>query len=144
MLTPTEITAGVARLQDSKTLKPEDISLLSSVFEMVFAGLTSIYTYEYEDELAELDDSANTKKKAAQVAACIIKLEDLGFLGAKLSGGRSGIDYSQDAEYLKIVLFAFSKIYPIPKEFASFSLKYANWFKNKDRTSSTIMTTRTR
>lgn len=139
MLTQAEITAGTDRLTDGK-LTADDVSALSSVFDLIFAGLTS-YNYQYEDELGDLDDTSDTKKKAAQVAGCIIKLEDLGFLGAKLQGGRSGIDYSEDKEYLKIALFAFSKIYPIPKEFASFSLKYANWF-NKRRVSSQIFTGR--
>lgn len=140
MLTPTEITAGTARLVGGK-LKPEDVGALTSVFHMVFAGLIEDSSYDFETDLTALDDTSDTSKKAAQVAGALIKMEGIGFTGGTLRGGRGGLEYSQEAEYNRLVLFAFSKLYPIPKEFSIFDTKRARYFGAR-RVSQSVSTPR--
>ena len=126
MLTDSEITAGSARLQANK-LKPTDVSMMASMFERIFAGLQEKYGYDFKGKLAALDDAATDSKDAAQVAAIMTKLEVLGFGVAEIIGGRGGLRYRERTEALELILYAFSKIYPIPAEFASFDLMVASF-----------------
>lgn len=119
MLTAAQITAGTARLVDGK-LTDEDVSKLTSVFEMFFAELKTKYGYEYASSLAALDDTGSDDKNAAQVAACIIKMEELGFGVASLTGN---VNYKEKDEYAQYVLIAFSKIYSIPFEWSQYDLR---------------------
>lgn len=114
MLTATQITAGTARLVAGK-LAAVDVDQLVSVFRMFFADLEGQYEYDFQGKLEELDDTGNSDKKAAQVAACIIKLEELGFGVASLVGN---LNYKEKDEYQQYVIIAFTKLYPLPKEFA--------------------------
>lgn len=125
MLTSAEISAGNLRLSANK-LTQVDVSKMVSAFERVFAGLQSKYNYDFKTKLGELDDSLNSEQEAAQVAGILIKLEALGFGVAHLkAGGRGGVDMKQRDQYLEFVLYAFSKIYPIPPEFSTFDLMRA-------------------
>jgi hypothetical protein len=138
MLTPAEITTGTARLSSGK-LSPVDIENLVSAFDMTFAGLD--LDHDYHTDLAELDDDSDPAKKAAQIAAVITKLEDMGFTGALMSGGKSALTYSEKEEYLRLVLFAFSKLYTIPKEFSIFDMRRGRYF-GSTRVSSTVHSVR--
>lgn len=141
MLTQTEITAGSARLVNN-VLTATDVDALTSVFNTMFAGLIEGKGYEFAAALAALDDSiSSTGKQAAQVAAVITKLEELEFTGGALTGGRSGLTYTQMDEYKRLVLYAFSKIYAIPPEFGVFDLRRASWLRSR-RVSQTIETVR--
>lgn len=125
MLTPTEITNGNLRLTLGK-LKSEDVSGLVSLFRLILAGLEERYNYQYKQKLELLDDNADAGKNAAQVAAILIKLETFGFGVAELTGQRgSGVKFKQLDRYIQHVLFAFSKIYPVPAEFSIFEIKRA-------------------
>lgn len=121
MITEAEVTAGTARLVASK-LKPSDVDKVISAIRMFFGGLEQKYAYDYKTKLTALDDSANTEKQAAQVAAALTKLESEGFGVSGFSGSGSGMYYSEESEYLKYVMFIFSKLYPIPVEFAKYKL----------------------
>lgn len=119
MLTAAQITVGTARLEAGK-LSTTDVSKLVSVFEMFFAELGDKYGYQYQEKLEELDDSADNYENAAQVAACIAIMEDLGFGVARKDGDTK---FSEKEEYAQYVLIAFSKIYSIPFEWSQYDLR---------------------
>ena len=119
MLTAAQITAGSARLESGK-LSQSDVDQLVSVFRMFFGSLETKYSYQFESKLEDLDDTGNAEKKAAQVAACIIKMEELGFGVASLVGE---LNYKEKDEYQQYVIIAFSKLYPLPDEMSKF-LRY--------------------
>lgn len=121
MITEAEVTNGTARLQSNK-LKLSDVDKVASAIDMFFGGLKNKYGYDYKAKLIALDDSVNPEKQAAQVAAALIKLESEGFGVSGFSGSGSGMFYSEENEYLKYVLFIFSKLYPIPVEFAKYNV----------------------
>lgn len=121
MLTSAQISAGTARLTSGK-LTQSDVDQLVSVFRMFFGSLETKYSYEFESKLEALDDTGNTELKTAQVAACIIKMEELGFGVASLTGS---VNYKEKDEYWQYVLIAFTKIYPLPDEMSKF-LRYVN------------------
>lgn len=130
MLTQQTIDDGVDRLVDGKLIAV-DVSALSSIFDMTFSGTSKASTYDYDGKLAELDDTGNERKLAAQVAGCLIKLQELEFTGAQLQGAGGGLNYSANEEYLRYVLFAFSKIYPVPVEFSRFDMGRARFFNSR-------------
>lgn len=134
MLTSTQIDAGTLRLTEDK-LKPVDVDSLVSVFRMFLADLEARYGYDLRGSLESLDDSLDAYKKAAQVAACLIKMEELNFGVASLTGE---LNYKEKDEYFQYVVIAFSKIYTIPIEWSQYE-----WKKRQGkRTSSTIFTER--
>jgi hypothetical protein len=139
MITEIQLTEAGARLDDGK-ITPSDISKLASAFEMFFAGLTAKYGYDYVGKLGELDDTTDVAKTASQVVAALIVMEQEGFGVSGFSGSGSGMFYKEEDEYLKYVLFAFSKIYPIPLEFSKFNV--SRWFLDSMRVSSTVLTER--
>lgn len=132
MLTDAEIIAGQARLQSDK-LKPADQSKMASAFELVMAGVSSRASYDFKGKLSALTDAGNSEKNAAQMAAICIKLEALGFGVGELQGR---VRFKQQDQFIKLVLFAFSKIYPIPPEFASFSMTIAAFMQRRASTGS--------
>src|SRR4051812_21955822 len=111
MLSEAQVTSASTRLDGTK-LKPIDVSKLVSAFRMFFGGLEQKYGYQFQAKLEELDDSTNNDKIASQVAAALIVMETEGFGVSGFSGSGSGMFYKEEDEYLKYVLFAFSKIYP--------------------------------
>lgn len=128
MLTSTEITAGAGRLVAGK-LTAVDIDQISSILSMdsFFGGLIDTYGYAFKTKLAEFDDVANPDDQiAAQIAACLIKLESLGFGVARKEGGPSAIFYKEKDEYWQYVQIIFLKMYSLPKELAKYSLARAN------------------
>ena len=123
MLTPEEVTAGTARLTANK-LKNEDADKMASIFRRVFAGIEQREGWNFLTELQAVTDAGNDLKQAAQIAACLAKLEELGFAVGELTGsGRSGLKLSEKELSLEYVLYAFSKLHPIPQEFSGIDLR---------------------
>lgn len=119
MLNADQIQAGVNRLVANK-LTPVDVDSLVSVFRMFLADLEKRYGYDLRGSLEALDDSADAYKKAAQVAACLIIMEGLGYGVAALSGN---LNYKEKDEYFQYVVISFSKIYNIPVEWSQYDLR---------------------
>lgn len=122
MITGADITTGDSRLTIGK-LKDVDVEVLDSLMTTLTAGFKEIYKYDFVATLSALDDTGNSKQKAAQVAACLNKMEGLGFDVSELvvKGGK-GVAYRGADEFRKYLLFAFSKLYDIPKELSGFDL----------------------
>ncbi len=141
MLTDAEITAGQGRLTGNK-LKPVDVSKLVKVFRMTFTDLEQKNNYDFKAKLEGVDDTGNSEKNAAQIAAALSKMEELGFGSPELGGGRSTIKYKQAEEYLDWVLFIFSTIYPIPPEFSKVNLMRLMFTGRKARKSQSVISNR--
>lgn len=127
MLTQAQITAGSSRLVAGK-LTAIDVDQTASILSMdsFFGGLIDTYGYAFKSKLATFDDVANPDDKiAAQIAACLIKLEELEFGVARKEGGSSGIFYKEKDEYWQYVQIIFLKMYQLPREMAKFSLARA-------------------
>jgi hypothetical protein len=137
MLTLDQISDGALRLTLGK-LNPGDVDSLVSVFQMFLAELEQKYGYKLRKKLEELDDTLDDYQKAAQVAACIIKLEELSYGVASFTGDLS---YKEKDEYFQYVIIAFSKIYSIPIEWSQYSLSRWSTGRNS-RKSFTIFSDR--
>jgi hypothetical protein len=112
MLTDTEITAGTARLTAGK-LSGSDVDSLVSTFRLLLGPLEDTYDMNLVEDLEALDDTTNTRKKAAKMAACLIRLiaEDFGV--SYLTGGFENSDYDQRRLF---TIYALSILYKIPPE----------------------------
>jgi len=140
MLTTTQITAGTARLVAGK-LTGVDIDQAASILSMdtFFGGLITTYSYDFKTKLAEFDDVANPDDKiAAQIAACLIKLEELSFGVARLEGGSAALYYKEKDEYWQYVQLIFLKMYELPVELTKYPLSRSS----TRRTSQTLYSTR--
>ncbi len=124
MLTATQITEGATRLVSGK-LTARDIDQASSILSMdtFFGGLVDKYGYDFKDKLADFEDVANPDEQtAAQIAACLNQLDEIGFGVASFQGGgRSGMYYKEKDEYWQYVQIIFLKMYPLPEELATYS-----------------------
>lgn len=136
MLTSAQIQAGRDRLV-SDQLTALDVDQLVSIFRMFFGDLEEKYSYDFEGMLTALSDSGNAKEPAAQVAACLVILEELGFGVTRLEGGRKAVYFSEKEEYWQYVCIAFTKIYPLPAEMSTYDLRRAMFQRSRERTSST-------
>lgn len=116
MLTQAQIDAGTAR-NAGNTLSAVDVSKTAKVLKKFMAELVEKYGYEYETALAALDDS-DGEAKAAQVAACIIKMEELGIGVASLSGS---VNYKEKDEYVEYVLLIHAQMYDVPFEWSNYT-----------------------
>ena len=121
MLTEDEITAGTARLSSGQ-LVPEDVDKLVGVMRLFFTDLETKYSYDWRTKLEELNDLSDTAKTAAQVAACIIKMEGLGFGVSSLQGGSDALYYKEKDEYWQYVAIVHTKFYTLPSEFSQYPL----------------------
>ena len=136
MLTEAQITDGTARLVTGK-LVATDIDKLVKVMRMFFQDLEVKYGYDWRSKLIALDDNADTNRTAAQVAACIISMEGLGFGvssfgspglqsgdSANRGGGGSsdGLYYKEKDEYWQYVVIVHTTFYTLPPEFGTYSL----------------------
>ncbi len=121
MLTPEEITAGSTRLSSGQ-LTPEDVDKLVGVMRMFFTDLEVKYSYDWRTKLEALNDNADTAKTAAQVAACITKMEGLGFGVSSLQGGSDALYYKEKDEYWEYVKIVHTKFYTLPSEFTQYPL----------------------
>lgn len=121
MLTPDEITAGATRLSAGK-LTTEDVDKLVGVMRMFFQDLETKYGYDWRTKLEALDDTSDTARTAAQVAACIDKMEELGFGVSSLQGGSDALYYKEKDEYWQYVIIVHTKFYTLPSEFTTYPL----------------------
>lgn len=122
MLTEAEIAAGSSRLGTDKKLLPTDVDKLVGVMRMFFMDLETKYGYDWRTKLLALDDSADTAQTAAQIAACIIKMEGLGFGVSSLQGGSDALFYKEKDEYWQYVEIVHTKFYTLPFEFSQYPL----------------------
>jgi hypothetical protein len=120
MLTQAQIDAGTARLTGGQ-LNTVDVSKTAKVLKKFMAELVDKYSYDYETALAALDD-ADGEAKAAQVAACIIKLEELGIGVASLTGS---VNYKEKDEYTEYVLLIHAQMYDVPFEWSNYTRRTA-------------------
>lgn len=124
MLTAAQISAGNDRLVAGK-LTAVDVDQASSILSMdtFFGGLINTYGYDFKTKLAEFDDIANPDDKiAAQIAACLIKFEELGFGVSSLQGGSDALYYKEKDEYWQYVQIIFLKMYTLPEEKSKYPL----------------------
>lgn len=121
MLTEVEIAAGNSRLELGK-LTSTDTDKLVGVMRMFFQDLEAKYGYDWRTKLTALDDNSDTAKTAAQIAACIIKMEALGFGVSSLQGGSDALFYKEKDEYWQYVVIVHTKFYTLPPEFTTYPL----------------------
>ncbi len=124
MLTSAQITAGVTRLNSGK-LSDVDVDQTTSILEMdsFFGSLVKAYGYQFKTKLAEFDDTGNQDQICAQIAACLNKMEELGFGVSELPGSRlDGLKYKEKDEYWQYVQIIFLKMYTMPIELSKFPL----------------------
>lgn len=121
MLTTDQIDAGATRLSSGK-LTTEDVDKLVGVMRMFFQDLETKYGYDWRTKLTELDDNADSARTAAQVAACVNQMEDLGFGVSSLQGGSDALYYKEKDEYWQYVIIVHTKFYTLPSEFTTYSL----------------------
>lgn len=124
MLTAAQISAGNSRLSSGK-LTAADVDQAASILSMdsFFGGLVEQYGYDFKTKLAEFDDVANPSEKiAAQIAGCLVIMEDLGFGVARKEGGPSAIFFREKEEYWQYVQIIFLKMYKLPKERSTYPL----------------------
>lgn len=122
MLKEVEIAEGDSRLGLDKKLLPSDIDKLVGVMRMFFTDLETKYGYDWRTKLEALDDTSDTAQTAAQVAACIIKMEGLGFGVSSLQGGSDALFYKEKDEYWQYVIIVHTKFYTLPTEFSQYPL----------------------
>lgn len=121
MLTKTQIDAGAARLESNK-LTTEDVDKLVKVMRMFFQDLEVQYGYDWRSKLTALDDTGSEARTAAQIAACIIAMEDLGFGVSSLQGGSDALYYKEKDEYWQYVVIVHTTFYTLPPEFTTYPL----------------------
>lgn len=136
MLTAVQIQEGANRLVNDK-LAPIDVDATVSILRMFFADLEVRYNYQFKSKLEELNDSLDDYQKAAQVAACLIIMEGLGFGVASLDGE---LKYKEKDDYAQYVVLIFTKLYPLPVEWSLYDLKRR---RTKKFTSQTYYSRRT-
>lgn len=136
MLTSEQITAGTARLVSGK-LTGEDVGKLAPSMRAFFGSLATTYSWDFDEKLAEMDDDSDPGKKAAQVAAMLIAMEDeeLGFGVARLTGAMEYSETDAFAKYMKNIL---ALMYPVPEELSTWDLR------RRPRTSAKSSSIRTR
>lgn len=118
MLTDAEITAAATRLTTGK-LSGSDVDSLVSTFRLLLGPLEDTYKFDLVGDLEALDDTANTRKKAAKMAACLIRLIDEDFGVSNLNGS---FENSDDEQRRLFTIYALSIMYKIPLELAYFDL----------------------
>lgn len=113
MVSDEEVTlAGTARLINGK-LTLTDVDSLVSTFRLLLGPLETTGNYNLEADLISLDDTGNDRKRAAKMAACLVRLINEDFGVADLTGELQNSDEEQRNLF---TLFAFSILYPIPAE----------------------------
>ncbi len=123
MLTSAQIALGAARLSSGR-LTAVDVDQASSILSMdtFFGGLIDQYGYDFKTKLAEFDDTGNSDEIAAQIAACLIIMEELGFGVGAMDGGRDAIKFKEKEEYWQYVQIIFLKMYKLPAELTKYPL----------------------
>lgn len=115
MISADDIAIGQARLDNGK-LTFDDVDSLISVFRILCGPLESDKKYKFEEDLTAIDDTGNTRNKAAKLAGTLARVIDEDFGVDQL---RTSL-WSNDNDQRRIfALFAFSLLYMIPAELAS-------------------------
>lgn len=119
MWTPTEISAGTARLSANK-LTPSDRETILGVFRLYLKSLAGDSGFsDLADRLMAAADDMSGNKTASKLAATLILLEENGFNLSELKGGRSGLQTNKAGEMvLKIRLSLTLLGYVLPEEFS--------------------------
>lgn len=112
MLTDAEILSANTRLTAGK-LSGSDVDSLVSAFRLVLGPLEDKYEYNLQDDLEALDDTANTRKKAAKLATCHLRLIDEDFGVSILT---SGLENDDTLQRRLFTIYALSILYKIPQE----------------------------
>lgn len=112
MLTDVEIVSARSRLTAGK-LSGSDVDSLVSVFRLVLGPLEDAYKFNLLEDLEALDDTSNTRDKAAKLAACHLRLVNEDFGVAILS---SGLENSDDEQRRLFIIYALSILYKLPIE----------------------------
>lgn len=112
MLTDAEITAAASRLESGK-LSGSDVDSLVSTFRLLLGPLEDTYEFNLVDDLEALDDTGNTRAKAAKLAACLLRLINEDFGVATIT---QGIDNSDEEQRKLFTIYALSILYKIPVE----------------------------
>lgn len=118
MLTDAEITAAASRLNTGK-LTESDVDSLVSAFRLLLGPLEVTYNYDLVTDLEALDDTANTRKKAAKLAAILIRLQAEDFGVASLLGDFENLDSEQRR---LLIAYGFTILYTLPAELAYLDL----------------------
>lgn len=118
MLTDAEITSAASRLVAGTAgshgkLSESDVDSLVSIFRLVLGPLEDQYGYDLYADLEALDDTENTKKKAAKLAACLLRLIDEDFGVARIV---KGIENDDEDQRRLFTIYALSILYKIPVE----------------------------
>jgi hypothetical protein len=116
MLNSDEITYATTNLLEDGKLPLQTVDDLIQAFRLVIGPLEAVYNYEFETVLTALDDTGNTRKRAAKMAACNLRLINEDFGVSVITDGLTNSDRDQRELF---TLFAFSLLYPIPIELMS-------------------------
>lgn len=116
MLTAAEISAGTTRLTANK-LKTSDKETLLSVIRLYLKSSAANFP-DIGARLDALTDSSESKT-AAKLASILTKIEETGFGVSELTGGRSGLKFSEQDELGMQIRFALALLgYDIPEDFS--------------------------
>ncbi len=118
MLTDAEITIAAGRLDTGK-LSLSDVDSLISSFRLLLGPLEDTYGYELATDLEAVDDTGNTRKRAAKLAAVLIRLQFEDFGVSDLVGELENSDASQRR---LLIAYGFSILYRLPIELAYLDL----------------------
>ncbi len=116
LLTDDQISAGSLTLLNGK-LQPSQVDDLISIWRSYLGTLAS--NYQLLTTLEALDDTGNTRKRAAKLAACLLLWQDnqfdvSGF--AATAANKSGFNDSGPGENYEIFKYAFGLFWDIPVE----------------------------
>lgn len=113
MLSDQEIqAAATARLITGK-LTGSDVDDLVSAFRLVLGPLEETLELDLRGDLESLDDTSDTRKKAAKMAACVIRLQNEDFGVASLTGELENSDHEQRRLF---TIYALGLLYVLPIE----------------------------
>jgi hypothetical protein len=123
ILTPEQITAGNATLQDNKLLLTQVEDLLS-MFREFLNHLAENYPIEATLK-AETDTGGS--QKCAKLAACLLLWQDNQFANGGLEATRTvGVNFSIDVEDYRIFKYAFGLFWSLPIEMENRFVKLGN------------------
>lgn len=112
MLSDANIAAGEARLETGK-LSPVDMRRMVSSLRLLLGPLESKYSLDLKTSLTALDDTTDTEKKAAQMAACLILL-----MAEEFDVDKLDTELQSDADDQRRIyqIYALSLLMEIPEE----------------------------
>jgi hypothetical protein len=116
MLTDAEITSAVDRLTNGK-LSGSDVDELVSAFRLVLGSLEDKYERfnNLVSDLEAVDDTANDRKRAAKLAAIVLRLKGEDFGVSDLVGELENSDTEQRRLF---TVYGISILWKVPDELA--------------------------